>query len=289
MEGVNQHRHIFDSKVASPVRPSYLARYDSDSGLVLLNAGTAHGVTIGAEFAFYAVHDSYTSGKPLFTFIVNDLSSFFSTLSPANDTSCQSIPTTLTVFQTKPGLGSTIYLHLSADRNSACLMSVYHDIWRLPHNIKFANSREDAHLKLSVRDNQIVVSVRDIKATVYRLDHKFPTMQTTPYDITSFLQKAGSFYRELDRHTSIDSEVAKNVTLEFYKLGATRSKFDDIPECQLGASGPNLYSAGTIDFIVEEGSFYGVKLTNFSCRDLYPTLFYLDNSDLSISNVHHFL
>jgi hypothetical protein len=289
VEGVNQHRYIFDSKAPSPVRPSYLARYYSDSGLFILNAGTAHGVTLGAEFAFYAAHNSHAPGKALRTFIVNNSASFFSTLSPANDASCQSVPTIFTVFQAKPGLGGTIRLHLSADHNAACLISVCHDIWRLPPYVEFVNSRDDAHLELGVRDNQIVVSVRDVKATVYRLDHKLPTMQATPHYFTSFLEKAGRFYREHDRHTSIDSEVAKNITLEFYRLGATRSKFEDIPECQLGASGPNLYSAGTVDFIVEEGSVYGVKLTNLSCRDLYPTLFYLDNSDFSISNVHHFL
>ena len=111
-------------------------------------------------------------------------------------------------------------------------------------------------------------------------------MQATPHNFSSFLEKAGNFYRERDRHTTNDSEVAKIITLEFYKLGPTRSKFEDIPECQLGASGPNLYSADTIDFTIEEGSVYGIKLTNFSSHDLHPTLFYLDNSDLSISNVN---
>ena len=282
MEGVNQHRHIFNSKVPSPARPSYLARYHSDSGLILLNAGTAHGVTIGAEFAFYPAHGSHLSGKPPFTFIVNNSSSFFSILIPAIDPSCQSLPIVFTVFQAKPGLGSTIRLYMSADPNSPCLISLRDDIRRLPHNIEFVNSPNDARWELTVRDNQVVASVRD---TVYGFDHKF---QTTRHTLTSFLEKAGCFYRERDRHTSIDSEVSKNVTLEFYKLGATRSKFEDLPECQLGASGPNLYSGDTINFIVEEGSVYGVKLTNLSCRDLYPTLFYLDNSDLLISNVHHF-
>jgi len=132
------------------------------------------------------------------------------------------------------------------------------------------------------------VFVTTVRDTVYGFDHKFPT---TRQNLTPFLEKAGCFYRERDRHTSIDSEVAKNVTLEFYKLGPTRSKFQDIPGCQLGASGLNLYSGDTINFIViiEEGSVYGVKLTNLSCRDLYPTLFYSNNSNLSISNVHHFL
>ena len=285
VEGVNQHRYIFDLKVPSPAHPSYLARYDSNSGLILLNAGTAHGVTIGAEFAFYAAHDSHASRKTLHTFIVNKSASFFSTLSLANDAPCQSLPMVFTVFQANPSLGGTIHLCLSADDGSTCL----HDIQRLPLNIELVNSPDDAHLELTVRDNQVVVSVRDRKATAYGFDHKFPIMKAIPHDIASFLEKAGSFYRELDRHTAIDSEVAKIVTLEFYKLGANPSKFKDIPERQLGASGPNLYSGDTINFIVEEGSVYGVKLTNLSCRDLYPTLFYLDNSDLSISNVHHSL
>jgi DNA-dependent RNA polymerase auxiliary subunit epsilon len=285
VEGVNQHRYIFNSKVPSPARPSYLARYDSNSGSVLLNAGTAHGVTIGAQFAFYPAHGS-PFGKPLLTFIVNNSATFFSTLRPAIDPSCQSLPTVFTVFQEKPSPGSTIHLYLSADSNSASLMSVRDDTRRLLHNVEFVNSRDDAHLELTARDNQVVVSVRDRKATIYGFDHKF---QTTRHNLASFLEKAGCFYRERDRHTAIDSEVAKNVTLEFYKLGATRSKFEDVPDCQWEASGPDLYSADTIDFIVEEGSVYGVKLTNLSSDDLYPTLFYLDNGDFSIGNVYHFL
>ena len=114
-------------------------------------------------------------------------------------------------------------------------------------------------------------------------------MQATRHNLTSFLEKAGCFYQERDRHTSIDSEMTKIITLGFYKLGATHSKFIDIPDCQLGESGPNLYSTNIIDFIVKEGYVYGVKLTNSSSRDLYPTLFYLDSSDLSIGNVYHFL
>ena len=285
VEGTNQHRYIFDLKVPSPARPSYLVRYDSDSGVVLLNAGTAHGVTLGAEFALYPTHDRHPFGKPLCTFVVDKSASFFSTLKPANGGPFHSMPTDFTVFQAKPGIGGTTRLYLPADHNSACLIR---DIRPLLHTAEFVNSPDDAHLELSVRDNQVVVSVRDRKATVYGFDHKFPTMQTQQ-NLVSFLEKAGCFYRERDRHTSIDSEVAKIVTLDFFKLGARRSKFEDIPECQLGESGPNLYSADIVDFVVEEGCVYGVKLTNSSSHDLYPTLLYLDSSDLSISNVCHFL
>jgi hypothetical protein len=288
VEGINQHRHIFNSKVPPPPRLSCLAQYDSDSGLFLLNAGTAHGVTLGAEFAFRATQDTYPPGKPLHTFVVNNSASFFSILRPTNDASWQSLPTVFTVFQVKPGLEGTIRLYLSSSRNSPCFISVCHYIRDSPHDVEFVNSPDDAHLELTVRDNQLVFSVSDEKATIHGFDHQFPTMQVTRHNLTSFLKKAKSFYRERDRHTGLDPEVVTIVTLEFYKLGATHSKFEDIPDPQLGESGPNLYSADTIDFTVEEGCVYGVKLTNLSSRDLYPTLFYLGSNDLSIGNVYYF-
>jgi hypothetical protein len=289
VEGINQHRYIFNSKVPPPPRPSYLARYDSDYGIFLLNAGTAHGVTLGAEFVFRAAQDAHPPGKLLHTFVVNNSASFFSTLRPTNDASQQFLPMVFTVFQVKPGIGGTIRLYLFPSHNSPCLISLCDDIRDSPHDVEFVNSPDDAHLVLTVRDNQVVVSVSDRKATNYGFDRQIPTMQITGHNLTSFLEKAECFYRERDRHTSIDSEVAKIVILEFYKLGTTHSKFEDIPDSQLSESGLNLYSADTIDFIVEEGCAYGVKLTNLSSRDLYPTLFYLDSNDFSIGNVYHFL
>ena len=285
VEGLNQHRYIFNAKVPSSGRPLYLARYDSDSGLVVLNAGTAHGITFGAEFTFYAAYDFHQLGKPLDTFIVNNSAFFFSTLRPANDASCQSLPTLFTVLQTKPSQGGTFCLYLpAADYSSTYRISFLHDIQRIFRDVKFVNSPDDAHLELIVRDNQLVVSVRDKKATVYGFDHKFPTIKATPHNLTSFLEKAETFYRQRDLHTNIDSEVAKIVTFNFYKLGATYSKFEDILECQLGASGANLYDGNVVDFVVEEGCYYGVKLTNSSSYDLHPTLLYFDTNDLTISN-----
>ena len=133
VEGINQHRYIFNSKVPPPFRPSYLARYDSEYGIFLLNAGTAHGVTLGAEFA---AQDTHPPGKPLHTgtFVINNSASFFSTLRPANDASWQSLPEVFTVFQVKPG-GGTIRLYLSSSRNSPCLISVCDDIRDSPHDV----------------------------------------------------------------------------------------------------------------------------------------------------------
>ncbi|KIM41797.1 hypothetical protein M413DRAFT_27370 [Hebeloma cylindrosporum] len=283
IEGVNQYRYIFNSEASSSACQLYLARRDFDSDLVVLNAGTAHGVTPGAEFVIFAGNDSHPSRTPLATFIVYKSTSFFSILRPTSDVSCQSsdLPKVFTIFQEKPGQGGTLRLYLPTES------ILIHDIRHSVHNVEFVDSRDDAHLEITSQDNQVVVSVRDKKATACGFEHK---ISITRPNLTAFLEKAECFYRERDHQADIDLGVVNFVTLEFYKLGATHSRFRNIPECHLGALGPNLYSADrkTIEFIVEEGCHYGVKLTNSCPRDLYPSVLYFDNNlnDLIIKHYY---
>jgi len=62
---------------------SYVPRYDPSFKAIVVNAGIAHGVTDGAEFAFYAAQESNPRGKPLGTYIVDKATSFYSTMKPA--------------------------------------------------------------------------------------------------------------------------------------------------------------------------------------------------------------
>jgi len=88
----------FSTQRCLPLLAHHLAQYDFNSGLILLNAVTAHCVTLVAEFAFCAAHDSHASGKAVHTFIINCFASFFSTLRPANATSRESFSTVFTNF-----------------------------------------------------------------------------------------------------------------------------------------------------------------------------------------------
>jgi len=47
---------------------------------------------------------------------------------------------------------------------------------------------------------------------------------------------------------------------------------------------PNLVQDGVVDLCVDETSMYGIKITNDTNVALFPSLFYFDNSDLSIQS-----
>jgi hypothetical protein len=46
--------------------------------------------------------------------------------------------------------------------------------------------------------------------------------------------------------------------------------------------GENLNAGGIVDIVVNPDDIYGIKLVNNSALNLYPSLFFFDNSDLSI-------
>jgi hypothetical protein len=142
----------------------------------------------------------------------------FSILRPANDALCQLLPTfsNETCQWPRKNLSPLLACRQLLDLS---FLFFYHDIhWqrRSSHGLKFVNFPDYAHREPIVRDNQIlVVSVRDSKKEIaYGFDHKFSTMKVTPYNLTSFLEKARFYCQwESDLNTSVDSEVAKTVTL----------------------------------------------------------------------------
>ncbi|PPQ85563.1 hypothetical protein CVT25_006733, partial [Psilocybe cyanescens] len=99
-------------------------------------------------------------------------------------------------------------------------------------------------------------------------------------ELTEFgrvLSGIACYYRELD-HVNINSNIINKIDVEFYKLDDS-NKLDwrnFVPE------GGNLFHNGVVDFEVEEGAPYGLKLVNNSACDLYPYLFFFNNNNLSI-------
>jgi len=272
-EGLHQDRYLFNAKVVSPVPVSYVPRYDPSFDAIVVNAGIAHGVTDGAEFAFYAAQEPNPCGKPLGTYIVDKATSFYSTMKPAGGLSISTLSSGLAAFQTQMGKGNALRLY-DPGRVEEILRVRGYDL----RNIQFVDSPDKAHLELGIQENQLVITVRDTKATQHGR-YQLPTMEVTWDKFGSFLKKTQSFYRELDR-SSVDIDVIKDIGVEFYRLQGMPSFFED-NEPELWPSSSNLLQAGMIHLVVEEGCSYGVKLTNNGPYDLYPSLFYFDNSDLT--------
>ena len=207
---------------------------------------------------------------------------FYSLMKPAGDFTISAVPLSscFAAFQTKRGPGDALRLYVPKSSGRFAPSSHRDNILRAcendPRCVQFVDSREKAHLELAVQENRVAITVRDRQAT-QQGRYRLPTMEVTWDKLASFLRNAQDFFRELYRSSS-DTEVTANIDVEFYRLQRTES---EISEPELWPSGSNLFWDGKIHLGVENGCHYGVKLTNSGPYDLYPSLFYFDNSDLT--------
>jgi len=283
-EGFHQDRYLFNSKVSFPSPIPYVPRYDRydpNADVFVINAGIAHDVTDGAQFAFYDEQEPNPRKNLLGTYVVDKAGRFRSTMKAVGDLSIPvpSLPPHVVAFQTKLGQGTNlrIYVHEhpppGQHKRDLILQACGHDLF----HTEFVDSRDEAHLEVAIQENRVVITVRDTKATQcghYRL----PTRVITLDQLGPFLGKARSFYRELDR-CGIDADIIENVDVEFFKLQETPPFLEHRPGPELMPSSGNLFQDGVIDLGVEDGSFYGIRLTNNGAYDLYFTLSYFDGSN----------
>ncbi|KIM41893.1 hypothetical protein M413DRAFT_445103 [Hebeloma cylindrosporum] len=282
-EGLHQGRYLFNAKVVSPAPVTYVPRYDPAFNAIVVNAGIAHGVTDGAEFAFYVAQDPHPGGKPLGIYVVDKATPFYSIMKPIGGSSMSALPSGLAAFQTQAGQGNALRVYISeaADRPTSSprrVDKISRACGRDLRNVQFVDSRDKAHLELAIKENQVVITVRDPKTT-QQGRYQLPPRTITWDELGPFLSKAKLFYSELDR-SSIDTDVVKDIGIEFHRLQEMPSSFHNVSEPDLRPFGSNrLLPDGMIHLAVEDRYSYGVKLTNRGPYDLYPSLFYFDGSD----------
>ena len=254
-----------------------MPRHDPDFNAIVIDLGIAHDVTYGAEFAFYVVQEPNSRGKPFGTFVVDKATPFYSMMKPAGGLAIPDLPlpTGLVAFQTKLGQGTALRLYVRGppSHQDLILRACGYDL----HHIQFVDSGDKAHLELTVQKDQVVITVRDTRATQHG-QYQLSTTIVTWNKLGHFLSMARSFYRELDR-CGVDTDIIEGVGVQFYKLQETVSFFEDLSEPVLGPSGADLFHDGMIHLTVEDGCYYGSKLTNDGPYDLFPTLSYFDSSD----------
>ena len=81
-----------------------------------------------------------------------------------------------------------------------------------------------------------------------------------------------------------NASIGEAVSVEFLKLRPSDTEYDDEGLPYRHPVGSNLVANGVAEVHVDsdEPDYYGFRITNKSGKDLYPSIYYLDNSDLSI-------
>lgn len=284
--GHNQGRVLFNSKAPDQRRQVYVVRVRND--MCTLEAGVAHGITKGATFNVYKDRDCVTGGTPLATLTATELPGPFSTPLSGD---ISKIGKRAVALQTGAGAEEDLLIQLALDPK---LESVF---IALAEEIKGNKTgqqqigivKEDqigsAHLGIASENDKIVFNILNPLVTKYGLKRIPFQLNPVVDDIRRVFRAAGHFNWHLRRNGE-SQFLRNNVHFEFTRLRDSDEAEADDDDDGTGFTpeGPNLIEEGVIDIVVDEDDMYGMKIINTSSRPLYVSVFYFDNSDLSITS-----
>ncbi|PBK98365.1 hypothetical protein ARMGADRAFT_1008792 [Armillaria gallica] len=287
-EGVHQSRCLFNSKVASPQRESYLIRASSDTpGQYILEAGEAHGITKGAELVVFA---DRTMTSEIGIVVASSITAFtttcdFSPRGNANEAPFP-LPTPGFASQTR-GQGVSLLIERD-ERLLGIFKQMADEMQGGKRGFLWVNSRDDEPDLVVAADGDVVH---------FEIMHKLCRqhgLTRMPFEVNiddanairRILHSSSDFYWHLHR-SSRGSPLAGKVNLECMKLEETGGYTDDLdPLLMPDPNGENLNVGGMIMVDVDEAAIYGFKIINTTSVPLYVSMFYFDVSDLSISSYY---
>lgn len=246
-------------------------------GQFFLGAGAIHGITKYAEFAIYE-SVSKLSEPPLGHARVELVEPSRAIMQPPDFP-----PNTTSVIavQIKAGEREDVRFYCPDDEEYLVCHEAFISVTRNPSNIGWnitmVETPDDAHIEIAMRNNRVIFFIKDPAITRYGLTRLFYDTAPIVEEIAPVIKSAEHYFFALN-HSVHNTTIMNDIQLEIYQL---QRPF-------MLPIGPNLYQDNIIDLVVEEGDVpYGIKLTNKSSVDLYPNLFYFDNSDLSIGEIFY--
>ncbi|KIM78106.1 hypothetical protein PILCRDRAFT_603652 [Piloderma croceum F 1598] len=270
-EGHYQNRIFFDAKAPPARRLSYPIQLEDDE--YIMSAGFAHGISAGAEFTVYADEASLLT-TPLGVLVVSEIRPFSTILKLPQGKPHFALAKPALALQSKIGAKEDIALSVPLDEKlipvfDALLLQMQGtgpDV----RKISLVDNPSLAHLKIDAEEDKVVFSTLDKRVTTYGPSRTFRVNRDVN-DILPALRATAHYYDILNR-TQSNVIIQEKVQIEVTRLDES---------CRFPV-GPNLYFDDIVDLVVEESTQYGVKITNNTPWDLFPTVFFL-NSDFEIS------
>jgi len=283
---LNQKRYLFNSQVSTHAQTIFNITHQQ--GQIVLDAGLVAGVSEGAQFTIHAYTDKLFK-NPLGTLVVDSVRPFSTDLKPLPGTLPFTLEQPSVALQTKTGYRKDLQLYVPSNDDFAACHQALMVLMERGHEFKAINlvdKPEDADFELAMENQKVIFLYRDER--VIRHGHKrlYGSVTPTPEELAPVLKSAAYFYWKLNR-TNNNPEVNKAVQIELYQLLPPKIYMVNEVGGGLVPTGSNLYQGGVMNVVADTNLNlpYGFKITNNTPYDLYPHLFYLDLSDLSIGMV----
>ncbi|KZP24193.1 hypothetical protein FIBSPDRAFT_822304 [Athelia psychrophila] len=284
-EGNNSGRVFFNAKSPPARRVVYPIRMEH--GEYRMEAGSAHGISVGAEFAVYADHNAVLTSEPLGHLAVTRIEFFHTILKPTSDSRPFSLHmgASAVALQTKLGQKEDFTLHVEFDiKFKSVFEALLTDMQAPgPNSAKIALvERNQAKLEIVMEDALLYFNNLDERVTAYGISRIPFSVEPDPEAIRPILRAAAHYHWHLNRNSTLDKIFVSKVDVQFFELLAEDDgEYEDDPIWNPDENPENLYAGGAIDLVIDLSKRYGMQLTNNTPWDLYPAVFHF-KEDLSI-------
>ena len=240
-----------------------------------MEAGAAHGITEGAQFAVYKDRESKVT--QLGIIVVRQTDSFTTTLDIISDAS-RLLPEEGYALQTRVGIeeGSRLHVYTNA------IPSLVETLQRTALQGFLLVEKEKAELSFTLEQEGVVINILDPFVAALGLTCMPFHIEPNADAISNVIHAAAHFYFYLHRKSKIQALHGK-VDVIFTEVVQSKEEYDDYLQPVIQPIGSNLNRENIVDLQVQKNKMYGMKITNNSDMALYPSLFFFDHSDLSIS------
>ena len=247
--------------------------------------GTARGISLGAEFEVY---QNQGSDQLLGIVVASELSPFSTTLHAKGPR-----------FTLKGDHGVALQISTGTEEHvlrihvaDEALKALVEKVERtdLSHRIIQLVERDQAEFGMALEDGKVVFDIFDPLVTKYGLTRMPFSLECTLEAISPVLRAADHFYLHLRRAPKVENigekALANYVHIEVAEMEHDGT-YDEGFEGVLPPTEASWKSGKVFDLqINDSGTIYAWKINNLTENpkvDLYPALFYFDNSDWSIS------
>ncbi|KDR67569.1 hypothetical protein GALMADRAFT_147105 [Galerina marginata CBS 339.88] len=285
LEGDHKDRIVFNSKAAVRVRDSFKISLD-ESGNYILQAGTADGVCLGAEFTVYADHGGLLKEPSLGVMVPDTIRPFETVMRPLSEPGPSFDKAALAV-QTRAGDQEELKVYIPLE---APLIPVFKaTLMQMKtsgddrHRIALVDDRSVAHLAVERDNDKIAFIILDERVTAHGLTKCPYTADAVAEQLIPVLQGAAHYHYHLNR-SYLNSEKI-GIEVEFFKLEFSGQLDESTSRLLRRPYGDNMLKDGIITIPIRDGvnELFGIRITNKSKKDLYPNIFYFDNSELSVT------
>ena len=251
-----------------------------------MRAGTARGVDVGDEFTLYGDPQPSPKSPPLGTFVVREARSFDSTIVLSSGTPRFERHKPAFALLTRTGTKQDFHVFVAGHKK---LTHTFEALVRMqnrrPERPRILEvEKGNAKLGIDLDEGQVVFDILDERVTAFGLRRIPFSAEPDPFILYDVLNAAARFHWHLHR-TPEKHYLQNKVRLEFTKLDQLEGKSDEDPDGDVKSVivGENLNQNGLINLVASDSDGYGIKIINDTNQALYASLFYFDNSNLSIS------